>query len=109
MKATFSKIQKIFLTLFLYIELVVFLALFYTIIYFHCFNISPTVVEVLYAFGVHLVYSSVAVTLFSGLFYCYCYSKKQTEELREGVKNELRIINFKTKKVIREIEEDCRK
>lgn len=109
MKAPFSKIQKIFLTLFLYIELVIFLALFYTIIYFHCFNISPTVVEALYAFGVHLVYSSVAVTLFSGLFYCYCYSKKQTEELRQNVKNQLRISKFKTKKVIREIKEDYHK
>ena len=107
MKATFSKIQKIFLTLFLYIELVVFLALSYTIIYCHCFKISPTIREALYAFGIHFVYSSVAVTLLSVLFYCYYYSKKQTEELRQNVNNQLKISNFKTKKMIREVKGIC--
>ena len=99
--------QKIFLTLFLYIELVVFLALSYTIIYCHYFNISPTVVEALYIFGVHLVYSSVVVTLLSGLFYCYCYSKKQTKELEQHAKKQLKINKFKTEKMICEVNGIC--
>ena len=103
MKATFSKIQKIFLSLFLYVELVVFLALSWTIIYCHCFKISPTITEALSAFGIHLVYSTVAVALPFKLFYFYCYSKKQTEELRQNVKNQLRISKFKTEKMIRKV------
>ena len=102
MKTTFSKIQKIFLTLFLYIELVVFLALSCTVIYCHCFKISPTIGEALSTFSVHLIYSTVAVALPFELFYFNCYSKKQVEELKQNVKNQLRISKLKTKRMISE-------
>lgn len=89
MNTTFPKIKKCFLMVFLSIEFAVFLAIFCTTVYCHYFKISPTFTEALFAFGVHLVYSCVAVTMFLGLFYCYCYSKKQIEELKQNIKNDL--------------------
>ena len=107
MKKTVLKRKPIFLMFFLWFEIAVLLALIYTIIYCHCFKISPIITEALFTFGVHLVYSSVVVTLLSGLFYCYCYSKKQIKELEQQAKKQLKISKFKTEKMIREVKHIC--
>ena len=109
MEKTVLKRETIFLMFFIFLEIAVLLALIYTIIYCHCFKISPTITEALLTFGVHLVYSSVAVALLSGLFYCYCYSKKQIKELEQQAKKQLKISKFKTEKMICEVNGICGK
>jgi len=105
MKQIAMKRKPTFWLFFLWLEIAVFLALIYTIIYFHCFRISPMITEAIFTFVIHLVYSFVAVTLLFGLLYCDYYSKKQIKELKQEIEDQLIISAFRTKRRIHELRE----